>query len=196
VPFTVLVVCTGNISRSPMTELLLRGWSDPRADLEVSSAGVAALVGAPMDPPAASVMGQLGLDPTRHRGRQLTAAMAERADLILTAERSHLETVLQQAPTALRRTFTVKEFARIAAHLEPAAPRDVVAQAATLRGLVRQPTEPGADDVTDPHGQPVGVSRATAAELTEAVRAIVGALGFSPAARPAPAKRRPLPYRR
>jgi protein-tyrosine phosphatase len=193
VPFTVLVVCTGNISRSPMTELLLRAWSDQRADLAVSSAGVGALVGEAMDPAAAAVMSQLGLDPTQHRARQFQPAMAAAADLILTAERHHLEAVLEQAPTALRRAFTIKELARIAPHLQPGPPRDVGAQAAALRGLVPRPADPSADDVADPHLQPVAVSRETAAQLTVAVRAILDALGLSPAAAPA---RRPLPYRR
>lgn len=193
VPFTVLVVCTGNISRSPMTELLMRAWSDPRADLEVSSAGVGALVGEAMDPAAASVMSQLGLDPSRHRARQFQPAMAATADLVLTAERHHLEAVLEQAPTALRRAFTIKEFARIAPHLQPGQPREVVAQAAALRGLVPRPSDPAEDDVADPHRQPTSVSRETAAQLTVAVRAILDALGLSPAAAPA---RRPLPYRR
>jgi protein-tyrosine phosphatase len=193
VPFTVLVVCTGNISRSPMTELLMRAWSDPRADLEVSSAGVGALVGEVMDPAAASVMSQLGLDPSRHRARQFQPAMAASADLVLTAERHHLEAVLEQAPTALRRAFTIKEFARIAPHLQPGQPREVVAQAAALRGLVPRPSDPAEDDVADPHRQPTSVSRETAAQLTVAVRAILDALGLSPAAAPA---RRPLPYRR
>jgi protein-tyrosine phosphatase len=198
VPFRVLVVCTGNISRSPMTELLIRAWSDPDADLAVASAGVAALVGRPMDPPAASVLGQLGLDPSRHRARQFRPAMADEADLVLTAERFHLETVLEQAPRALRRAFTIKEFARIAPHLKPGSPQEVVAQAAALRGLVRRPADPTADDVADPHMQSVSVNRATAAELTTAVRAILDALGLlaSPGGRPARAKRRPLPYRR
>jgi protein-tyrosine phosphatase len=193
VPFTVLVVCTGNVSRSPMAELLLRAWSDPRADFVVSSAGVHALVGQPMDRGAASAMGQLGLDPTRHRARQFEAAMAADADLVLTAERYHLETVLEQVPTALRRVFTIKEFARITPHLQAAEPRAVVAQAAALRGLVKRPTDPAADDVADPHRQPTSVNRSTAAELTTAVRAILDALGLSAAAAQA---RRPMPYRR
>ena len=205
--FTALVVCTGNISRSPMTELLMRAWSDPRADLVVSSAGVHALVGQPMDRGAASAMGQLGLDPTLHRARQFEAHMAAGADLVLTAERAHIDAVLREIPNALRRTFTIKEFARIAPHLRAADPREAVAQAATLRGVVNRPADPADDDVADPHGQPTSVSRSTAVELTTAVRAILAALGLSPAAAAAPEpesgpastaapNRRPLPYRR
>jgi protein-tyrosine phosphatase len=222
VPFTVLVVCTGNISRSPMAELLIRNAVGGDRDLVVSSAGVHALVGQPMDAGAATVMRELGLNPAGHRARQFEPAMAASADLILTAERYHLETVLKQAPTALRRTFTIREFARIAEHLRPATRRQVVAQASVVRGLAPRPKDPLADDIADPHGQPVEVSRATAAELTRALGLIVRALGPErpDSVRPGPAgptgkdpggkepdakepdgkaptaKRRPLPYKR
>ena len=196
----MLVVCTGNVSRSPMTQLLLQAWSDPNADLMVETAGVHALVGQPMDRGAASVMGQLGLDPSRHRARQFEPEMAAAADLVLTAERYQRETVLERAPSAMRRTFTIKEFARIAPHLRASDPREAVAQAATLRGLVRRPTDPAADDVDDPHRQPAAVNRAVAAELTAAVKAILDGLGFSARSAPpaglASQACRPLPYRR
>jgi low molecular weight protein-tyrosine phosphatase len=199
VPFTVLLVCTGNVSRSPMAELLFRASVDPAADVAVSSAGVAALVGEPMDRGSASAIGQLGLDPSRHRARQFEPAMAAGADLVLTAERAHREAVLAQVPAALRRVFTIKEFARIAPHLKAADPREAVEQAAVLRGVVRQPTDPAQDDVADPHLQSTAVNQRAAAELTVAVRAIAAGLrlapGTVPAAAPAPA-RRPLPYRR
>lgn len=193
-----------------MAELLLQAMSDARSDLVVSSVGVHALVGQPMDPGSAAAMSRLGLDPSRHRARQFEPAMAAKADLILTAERYHREIVLHQAPTALRRTFTIKELARLAGHLRPGTPKQVVARAAAARGLAPAPTDPAADDVADPHGQPLKVNLATAAELATAVHAIVTALGIAadqPAADPAAddpvaeaaaaaPRRRPKPYRR
>ena len=175
-----------------MAELLIRASTDPRSGLTVSSAGVHALVGQPMDRGAASALGHVGLDPTDHRARQFEPAMATEADLILTAERYHLEVVLHQAPTALRRTFMIKEFARIASHLRAGTPKHVIAQAAVIRGLAPRPKDPTADDVADPHGQPVSVSRATLAELDQAVQTIVGALGMARK----PDGWRPLPYKR
>jgi protein-tyrosine phosphatase len=180
VAFTVLVVCTGNIARSPMTELLMRAMSDPRSGLVVSSVGVHALVGQAMDPGSAAAMSKLGLDPGPHRARQFEPSMAVKADLILTAERYHRETVLHQAPTALRRTFTIKEFARIAQHVQPGTPKQVVARAAAARGLAPAPDDEAADDVADPHGQPVKVNLATARELALAVHEIVTTLGLGP----------------
>lgn len=174
-----------------MTQLLLRSRSNTQAGLVVASAGTSALVGEPMDPGSAAAMRDLGIDPGRHRARQFAPAMAQQADLVLTAERSHVDTILAQAPTALRRTFTIKEFARLARHLDSAAPRDAVAQAAAIRGLAPRPVDPDADDVADPHLKGPVVNRATAGELGEAVRAIIDALGLAPVRR-----RRPLPYPR
>lgn len=162
-----------------MAELLIRASIDPRSGLTVSSAGVHALVGQPMDRGAASALGQIGLEPSEHRARQFEPAMATEADLILTAERYHLEVVLQQAPTALRRTFMIKELARIVPHLREGTPQHVIAQAAVVRGLAPRPKDPTADDVADPHGQPVPVSVATLAELDAAVQTIVAALGVA-----------------
>lgn len=196
---TVLVVCTGNISRSPMTELLLRRAVDPGVGLTVSSAGVHALVGQPMDEAAAAAMVQLGFNPTQHRARQFEPAMAAAADLILAAERYHLDTVLKEVPSAMRRTFTIKELARIAPHLRPGPPDRVIAEAAAARGLVPRPATADADDVADPHGQPLSVNRATAAELSAAVDAIVSALGLAnklAAGDDEPVRRRPKPYKR
>lgn len=118
--------------------------------------------------------------------------MATEADLILTAERYHLELVLQQAPTALRRTFMIKELARITPHLRPGTPQNVVAQAAVVRGMAPRPKDPTADDVADPHGQPVRASRIALAELDKAVQAIVAALGVARK----PEGWRPLPHKR
>ena len=46
VPFAILFVCTGNVCRSPMAELLCRAGAHPQADLELASAGMFALVSA------------------------------------------------------------------------------------------------------------------------------------------------------
>ena len=101
-PFRILAVCTGNVCRSPMAELLLRDWADPRAGLQVASAGTQALVGRPVDDGTAAVLAQLGLDPSRHRARQVTPAMAAGADLILTAERAHRDRIIRDLPGAFR----------------------------------------------------------------------------------------------
>ena len=55
-PFTVLAVCTGNICRSPAVERLLVAELGPGSDVHVVSAGVGAVVGAPISPPMAALL--------------------------------------------------------------------------------------------------------------------------------------------
>jgi len=108
----VLLVCTGNICRSPTAERLLRaaaaqhGW-----DVTASSAGTRAVVGGEVEPTAAQVLTELGGDPSGFAARQLTPALVDEADLVLTMSTRHRGSVLEARPTALRRTFTLREAA-------------------------------------------------------------------------------------
>jgi len=95
--FNLLFVCTGNTCRSPTAEgiarsrLRERGWSH----VAVSSAGVAAAVGAPATPEARQVAAAHGVDLSDHRARQLSRERVEWADLILAMSESHLDAVIQ-----------------------------------------------------------------------------------------------------
>src|SRR5512144_374699 len=118
VPFRVLFVCTGNICRSPFGERLLRARLAERlgpdaALVEVGSAGVQGLVGEPMDPLAAAVLLSHGGDPTGFAGRRLDAGLVRGADLVLAANRKHRASIVRLDPTAVRKTFTIRELARL-----------------------------------------------------------------------------------
>lgn len=110
----VLLVCTANQCRSPMAEVLLqRDLSAVGVAASVSSAG--RLRGdAPATGHAIDVVGELGLDLSAHRSRQLTAAIIAEADLILCMTREHVREVAVRGGggEVLTRTFTLKDFVR------------------------------------------------------------------------------------
>lgn len=90
--FEILMVCTGNICRSPMAEGLLRHLlpTSLKTDVRVSSAGTHALHGNQAAPHAMTTMAQLGIDIGNHRARQVNRELLRRVDLALAMEKSHL----------------------------------------------------------------------------------------------------------
>jgi protein-tyrosine-phosphatase len=88
----VLFVCTGNTCRSPMAEVIGRSIVTERklSDVTVASAGVAADSVSGASEGSLLIAMEHGLDLSRHRSRQVTPAMIDGADLILTMSPSHL----------------------------------------------------------------------------------------------------------
>jgi len=188
---TILVVCTGNICRSPFIERLLqrrlnerRPGSEPA--IQVRSAGTSALDGWAMDERAAGQLLAYGGDPSGFRARSLTADLVAGSDLVLTATRSHRGSVSALYPKALRRVFTFADFADLVegvdgldARVADTDPREWVAQvteeAASKRGL-RTPLEPDQADVVDPFGRSDAVFAAMAQQVLASMPAVVRAL--------------------
>ena len=100
----ILFVCVGNICRSPTAEYLLRTRL-LSGDCEVISAGLSALVGTPMEPTAAQVLLEHGVDGSRHRGRQVTAELLRTSDLILMMEKSQAAAIGRRAPEVSGKVF-------------------------------------------------------------------------------------------
>ncbi len=83
----ILMVCTGNICRSPMAEsLLAANLQRGGVRAVVESAGIAAQVGRHADPTAQALLLARGIDLGPHRARQLTAEMLRSFDLVLVME--------------------------------------------------------------------------------------------------------------
>ncbi|MFJ3487679.1 low molecular weight protein-tyrosine-phosphatase [Pseudomonas sp. NPDC090202] len=102
----VLVVCVGNICRSPMAEAMLRQRvRDPRID--ISSAGTHAMLNSSMDPLARAVLQVNGVEAHKHRSRQMDRQMLYNADLILLMEHRQMQSVLKLAPEVRGKTFLI-----------------------------------------------------------------------------------------
>lgn len=178
--FSVLAVCTGNICRSPAVERLLRtSLADP--GVEVTSAGTGALVGYPVSPPMLALLAAAGVAADDFLARQLTEEMVRRADLVLALTRAHRAAVVELVPAAVRRTFTLREFARLSAGVDPTALpggappvrlRALVQLAAAQRG--RLPVRPTDDDVIDPYRRSDEVYAQVFTTLRASVDEVVG----------------------
>jgi protein-tyrosine phosphatase len=150
-PFSVLMVCMGNICRSPMAERLL-------------VLAAKAYVGDTMDPGAARQVRVRGGDADTFAARQLTTEHIEYSDLILTATGEQSKFVHGMRADADDRTFVLGELGRLLTHVDetalpPYAPDGdavyargsaLVEAAAKVRG--GRPPRP-ADDLDDPWGR-------------------------------------------
>jgi protein-tyrosine phosphatase len=102
----ILVLCAGNICRSPLAEALLRERA-PLAGkaIEVGSAGLVAIFGDPADEMAQVVAAGHGLDLSAHRARPIDPQLIRWADLVLMMEQSHRRHLLDLAPAAAGKVY-------------------------------------------------------------------------------------------
>jgi protein-tyrosine phosphatase len=186
----VLVVCTGNVCRSPMAEGFLRAALDRRfgqAAPHVSSAGTAGWEGSGARPESVEVAAERGVDIAEHAARLLEAPMLADADLVVCMAAEHREAVGSMDPGAASKAFTLKELTTLLESTDrgrTGRPEDLgarVAAAAALRadGAVAMPAD---QDIVDPLGSPRSVYRAIAWELDTWIERLVEAT-FGPADR-------------
>lgn len=144
----IITVCTANICRSPFAQLLLQDRLGTA--VTVTSGGVRALVGEEMDPRSRAALTERGVDGpvlNEFRATAIDPARVSAADLVLTATTAHRDVVVRMAPRALKRTFTLREFATLAPLVGADSPADLVAAVARARSRMT-----GRADVTDPVG--------------------------------------------
>jgi protein-tyrosine phosphatase len=191
----ILTVCTGNICRSPVAERLLQAGLDQvmPGGFVVTSAGTRAMVGDPMQPLSGDIVRTYGGNPDGFVARQLTSKILRGVDLVLTMTSGHRGEVLQLDASLLKRTFTIREFARMLDILDERAPvpaghvtsddgdrlganttfwRGLPARAASVRHL-SLPADSTENDIIDPYRRSPDIYRQMEDELAPAIVSVL-----------------------
>jgi protein-tyrosine phosphatase len=179
----VLVVCEGNICRSPATEVLLRDGLGNGSGIEVASAGLGARVGEPVDESVRRLLRARGLS-ADGRARQLTPDVVRGAQVVLTMTAAQRAAVVSRVPAAVRRTFVLGEFAALAVLAGRLPEEEPVRRLAALvesAGRLRSLRGPAHDDVPDPYGRGGEAHARAFALVAAAVEDLVAVLVPSPA---------------
>ena len=169
---SLLVVCTGNASRSVMAGLMLdRLAARHGVGLSVTTAGTHAVDGLPLGARTLAALravpelagggaGALALSlAASHRSSQLCDEHLRRADIVVVMEAGHVRHVRRRHPEAAARTAMLRWLVR---HLVPGS-APLAARVAAL-GLAHVEVDP-ADDIADPAGHDDAAYAACAAEL-------------------------------
>lgn len=177
-PFRVLTVCIGNICRSPLAERLLRlrlAAALERGSITVESAGIGAVVGHGVQDLALAELQRLGGSGEGFAARQISREIVESADLVLSATTDIRAKALREDPRALKRTFTLGEFAAICASAGAA---EVSSAAELMAFAAGHRVGAGSDtDVRDPIGRDEATHRAVADQIDGYVTTIAARLG-------------------
>lgn len=187
----LLMVCTGNVCRSPLAELVL-AYRLEGLGVHVSSAGTRPRPGMRMTTETASIAVENGVAPHRvmmHSARQLSVSDLQQVDLVLAMARDHRREVVELRPGAIRQTFTVRELSRLMSGMsdkqllatqvsgdEATKPSSRLGQmlvaVAGQRGTSLPPSEPDVDDVVDPYGRSERTYSRSAEQLLSALPAV------------------------
>jgi protein-tyrosine phosphatase len=182
---TILLVCTGNICRSPMAEGFLRRMLADRGiqGIRVESSGVAGWEGSTPTPEAVEALAGYGLDISTHRARRLTRPMVEWADAIVTMAAEHRDAVVRLVPQLASRVFTLKELVALLESVpEERIGRPSAEQLAASMRLAQAEREAHAgmeladQDIADPLGLGIESFRAVAWEIEDLSRRLVDGL--------------------
>lgn len=173
----LLVVCSGNLVRSPVAEAAFRAWGkgSGEQDIGFASAGVSAVEGQPVPADVVQATRAYFLDLHAHRSRRLTREDLSASALVLGMTESHRDTMQAMLPAATARIFTLKEFARLARHA-----KSLSESGGDLTRYVRavhleRPHRPQArhpEDIADPHGRSAHHHRDAIAEIVDLVAVI------------------------
>lgn len=165
--YRVLFLCVANICRSAYADVAAR--HRPIPGVEFASAGTHARSGNRMDPPMAAEL--VGGDPDAHRSQRLSSRLVNNSDIIITMAASQRDFVMDEFPSAARRTFVIGHVVRELADL----PDTVELQGLTAH-LWENRSQRDDDDVADPYRRGQEVAHACARELDSHLGVILGEL--------------------
>ncbi|OAV51899.1 arsenate reductase/protein-tyrosine-phosphatase family protein [Enteractinococcus helveticum] len=180
----ILTICTGNICRSPFAAKLLASKLD-RTQFKVASAGTSAMLGDPMQETMQRIAADMGVRwRDEHSARVLTHGLVGQADLILGMEREHRSQAAKLQPSAVRRAFTLLEFAHIVSSinddrlqqllfLNRGSPTAAIDAVMRMRGVVPRLNPEQLYDLQDPFGKSRQTYARSAAHIDQAVDQIV-----------------------
>lgn len=108
----ILVVCAGNICRSPIAEALLRArLANLGRATEIASAGIIAISGDRADELTSQVAALHGIDLSDHRARAFKPEMIRSSDLVLVMEQEQRREILGRLPLAAGKVFLLGHWA-------------------------------------------------------------------------------------
>ena len=170
-----MMVCTGNICRSPMAEVMLRAEVEARGcrDIEVASAGTWAGFGNPAQPEARDVMRAHGIDLEDHRSRPVDPEELAEADLVIAMTSVHARELRQLSEEVGTKMLLMKEFTEMEVGECPSSAVDD-----RLKTLLagKRPEARRALDLDDPMGLPVFAYERAAKEIEVGVRRLADLL--------------------
>ena len=105
----ILVVCLGNICRSPVAAALLK---QSLPDKNIRSAGLQAMVGHGADASAAELAAAAGVDLSQHQACQIDSDLVQWADLILVMSQNQRQLLGKMMPEALGKTLLLGHWIR------------------------------------------------------------------------------------
>jgi len=172
----ILVLCTGNICRSPVAEALLAHRLEGiGVDAHVHSAGLLQS-GNPAHSTGIDILAARGHDLSGHRSTTMTPEGLSAADLVLGMAREHVREAAVLDMGAWGRTFTLKELVRRGDAIGPRRPGEEISQWLGRAHAGRTPADlmgsSPADDIRDP----IGLPRSVYEDVTDEIDSFVGRL--------------------
>ena len=172
----VLFICTGNICRSPMGELLLPN------SCPILNPTVRAHAGSSHEiaPNSKRLLDQHGIDSSSFRAKRVTPQIAQGSDLILCFEHEQRKEIAVIAPTAARKTFLINDFANMCVYCKEQGYMGGNTRQEKLESVIDnasmiRPMIPDTNNVEDPIGKDFAVYQAAYNEICKALQTIASA---------------------